>query len=178
LLIDSNCTDGALLVPAMMFGGMRILTAKEPGFAFRRGNQFIGIAKRDAVLAGELFRSFGDEHHVRAFFKNGAGRANGIFHVAQAGDSPCAQRGRVHDDGVALDVSVKGEMRSVTRIEDGIVFENNDSSFDRLEGVAAIPENGPAGMKRAETPGFAGINGIVGDVPGATVNNERWLHGE
>jgi hypothetical protein len=26
------------------------------------------------------------------------------------------------------------------------------------------------------TAGFAGVDGVVGDVPGAAVNDERWLH--
>ena len=33
------------------------------------------------------------------------------------------------------------------------------------------------GVKSAETTGFAGFDGVVGDVPGAAVEDERRSHG-
>jgi hypothetical protein len=42
--------------------------------------------------------------------------------------------------------------------------------------VAAVGEHSPASVKRAKTAGLAGINSVVGDVPGTAVDNERWSH--
>lgn len=86
------------------------------------------------------------------------------------------QRGCIHDDGVAFDATIEGEMRSVTGVEDWIVFQDDDGGFNGIEGVAAGFENAPASMKGAKAASFAGINGIVGDVPGAAVNDEGGSH--
>ncbi len=41
---------------------------------------------------------------------------------------------------------------------------------------AAAGKDGPTGSERAMAAGFAGVNGFVGNVPRAAVNNERWFH--
>src|SRR5271165_5951074 len=48
--IESDSTDGALLVAAMVFGGVGILAAAEPGVAFSRGDKLFGLAKRDTLI--------------------------------------------------------------------------------------------------------------------------------
>ena len=124
------------------------------------------------MAAGKVLRAAGNQHHVRAFIENGTGGLNGIFHAAETGDGSGAQCGGVHDDGVALDVAVEREMRAVARIEDRIVLKNDDGGFDGVKCVTAVSKNGPAGVERAETAGFAGINGVIGNVPGTAVNDE------
>ena len=114
---------------------------------------------------------------MRTFFEDGARGLNGIFDAAKTGDGTGAQRGGVHDDGVAFDVAIEIEMRAVASVEDGIVFEDSDGGFDGVEGVAAVGENGPAGMKRAKATGIAGFDGVVGNVPGSAVDDERGSHG-
>lgn len=114
---------------------------------------------------------------MRAFLKNGAGGANGIFDAAETGNRSRAERSRLHDDGVAFDLPVECEMRAIASVENGIVFENHDGDLDSVESMAAGFEDTPSGVKSAETACFAGINGIVGDIPGAAVNDERWSHG-
>jgi hypothetical protein len=161
----------------MMLSGVGIFFAAKPGFAFGGGDKLFGIAERDTVLAGEVFGAFGDEHHVGTLFENGARGANRILDPAQAGDGTCAKRGGVHNDGVAFDVAIEREMRAVAGVEGGIIFENDDSGFNGVEGVAAVLENGPAGVESAEAACSAGVNGIVGNVPGAAMNNQRRLHG-
>ena len=63
-------------------------------------------------------------------------------------------------------------------VEDRIVFENDNGGFDGVERVAAVFENSPTGLKGAEAAGFTGINGVIGNVPGAAVNDERRMHRE
>jgi len=71
----------------------------------------------------------------------------------------------------------KCEMRAVAGVEDGIVFEDDDGGFDSIQCVTTGFENAPSGMQRAKAARFAGINGVIGNVPGAAVNNEGWSHG-
>jgi len=108
VLIDGDGADGALFVAAMIFSGVGILAAAEPGFAFGGRDEVFGIAELHAVGAGEVLGTFGDEHHVRTFFEDRARGLNGIFHAAQTRDGACAKRGGVHYDGVTFDVAVEG----------------------------------------------------------------------
>ena len=129
------------------------------------------------MLLGEVLCAFGDEHHVRRFFEDGARGANGIFYAVKTGDGAGAKRGGVHDDGVTFDFAVEIEVGAETSVEDGVIFENDDGGFDGVEGVTATGENIPSGVKSAQAAGFARVNGIVGNVPGTTMNNERRSHG-
>ena len=115
---------------------------------------------------------------MRAFFEHSASGLNGIFDSVKAGDGAGAESGGVHDDGVALDHAIEIEVRTVARVEDGIVLENRDGGFDGVQGMAAVREDSPTGAKSAKAAGFAGVNGFVRDVPGTTVKNERRAHEE
>ena len=110
---------------------------------------------------------------MRTFFEDGARGLNGIFDAAKTGDGTGAKCGGVHDDGVAFDVAIEIEMRAIAGVENRIVFEHSDGGFDGVEGVAAVGENGVAGVKRAKATGLAGFDGVVGDVPGTAVDDER-----
>jgi hypothetical protein len=165
-----------LLMAAVMFGGVRILAAACPGFAFGGRDEFFRIAERYAVIVGELFGALGDEHHMRTFFKDGARSLDGIFDAAKTGDGTGAKCAGVHDDGVAFDVAIEIQMGAVAGVEDRIVFEDGNGGFDGVECVAAVAEDGIAGLERAKAAGFAGFNGGVRDVPGAAVYDERRTH--
>ena len=129
------------------------------------------------MLASEAFRAFRDQHHMRALFEHRACGADGILNAPQAGNRAGAESGRFHDDGVALDMPVEGEVRAVTGVENRIVFENHDGGFDGIERVSAVFEDAPAGMKSPQTTGVACVNGFVGNIPGPAVDNERGSHG-
>ena len=135
--VERDGADSSLFVAAMIFSGVRILAAAEPGFALGGGDEVFGTAELDTMCAGKILGAFGNEHHVGAFFEDSAGGLNRVFHTAQARDGASAERGSVHDDGVALDVAIKSEMRAEAGIEDGIVFEDDDGGFDGVERVAA-----------------------------------------
>ena len=113
---------------------------------------------------------------MRTLLEDAAGETNGIFDAMKAGDGAGFQGGGLHDDGVAFDLAIEIEMRTVARVEDGIVFENGDRSFNRVEGVTAVAKHGPTSVKRAKAAFFAGVNGVVGDVPGTTVDDEGRAH--
>jgi len=178
LLVESDGPDGALLVAAMMLGGVGILSAAFPGFPLGGRNELFGIAEGDVMLHSEALGACGDEHHVRRVLEDGAGNTNGILDVAQSRDGTGAKRGRVHDDRVAFDLAVKIQVGTITGVEDGIIFEDDDGGFDGVESVAAVDQHAPTSAKSAEAAGIAGFNGFIGNVPGTAVDNERGSHEE
>jgi len=176
--IKSDGADGALLMAAVMSRGVGILAAAEESVPFGFGDKLFGLAHGDVVSLGEMFGAFGDEHHVRTTFENGAGGANGIAHAAKRGGGSGAKTAAVHDDGVAFDVAIAIEMGAVAGVEDGIVLEDDDGRFDGIEGGAAGGENGPARDQGEVAALLAGFDGFIGNVPGTAVNNESRFHGE
>jgi len=176
LFIEGDRADGALFVAPMMLGGVRILPAALPGFVFRRGDEIHGITEGNALIKGELLRALANQHHVRAFFQHGASRLDRILDPAKSGDGAGTECGSVHHNGVAFHVAIQIQMRSIAGIEDRIVFENSNGGFERVERVASVQKDVVAGVQSAEATGFAGFDGVVGDIPGTAVNDERRAH--
>jgi len=174
--VEGDGADGALFVAAMMLGGVFVFFALLPGFALAGGDEVLGITEGDAVFLGESLRAFGNQHHVGADFVEFAGEADGIADALDGGDRAGAERGAVHDDGVAFDAAVEIEMRAVTGVEHGIVFEDDDSGFHGVEPGAAAGEDRPAGVESALAAGLASFDGVVGDVPRTAVNDEGGSH--
>jgi hypothetical protein len=128
------------------------------------------------MLRSKALGAFGDEHHVRAFFENRARQADGIPDAVKAGHGASTKSRGVHHDGIAFDLSIQVEVRTVTGVEDRIVFESHDGGFDGVERVAAAREHSPTGLERAPAPDLAGFDGVIGNIPGATMNNKRRRH--
>jgi hypothetical protein len=127
--VEGDSADGALLMAAMMFGGVGIFAADLPSGALRIGDEIFWIAERDAAVASEALGAFGDEHHVRAMFEDCAGGADGIANTLESRHGSGTKSRTIHDDGVALDAAVKVEMGAKTGVEDGLVFEHDDRGF-------------------------------------------------
>ena len=82
---------------------------------------------------------------MRAVFQDFAREPNRIANVLKRGDGTGAKCSAVHDDGVAFDAPIEIQVRTVARVEDGIVFQNDDGCFDGVECGAARLEDLPAG---------------------------------
>ncbi len=121
-----------------MFGGVFIFAAAQVGFPFGFADEFFGFAERDTFFFGEFFGAFGDEHHVRTVFVNGAGGVNGIFYALQTCGCAGTERSAVHDDGVTFDFAVGVEMRAEAGVENGRIFEDDDGGFDGVQRRAAV----------------------------------------
>ncbi len=67
-------------------------------------------------------------------------------------------------------------MGTKTRVEDGIVFEDDDGGFHRIKRGAAARENRPSRGESAATTGLAGLDGFVRNVPRAAMNDQRRFH--
>ena len=174
--VEGDGADGSLFVATVMLGGVRVFFALLPGGPLGFAHQFFRLTEVDSLFFREALRAIGDEHHVRTIFEDFAGDLNGVLYALQAGSGACAKRCAVHDDGVAFDAAVKIEMRAVTGVEDGIVLEDHDGGFDGVESGTAARKNGPAGSEGAMAAGFARVDGIVRNVPGAAMNNESRFH--
>lgn len=60
----------------------------------------------------------------------------------------------------------------MTGIEGGVVFEDGDGSFDRIEGRSSAREDGIAGFQRVADTGLVGGSGVSGDGPCAPVDEQ------
>src|SRR5713226_7999711 len=159
-----------------MLGSVLVRLALHPGFALGFADQFLGLTELDSLFSSEALRASSDEHHVRTIFEDLPGNPDGVLDALQSGRGAGAKRRAVHDDGVAFDVAVKIEVRAVTGVEDGVVFEDDDGGFDGIQSGAAAGEDGPPGSESAMAAGFAGVHGVVRNVPRAAMNNEGSLH--
>jgi len=177
LLVESDGADRALFVTTVMDGGVLVVAAAEVGLPFRFADELFGLAEREAGILGEAFRAFGDQHHVRTLFENFSRQADGILQALETRCGASTKRGSVHDDGIAFDCAIAIEMGAVARIEHRIVLENNDRRFDGFERGTARSEDAPASRESVAATDGAGFDGVVGNVPSATVNNQRGFHG-
>ena len=96
----------------------------------------------------------------------------------KAAAAPAAKSRAIHNDGVAFDAAIEIEMRAEAGVENGFVFEDDDGGFDGVERGAAAGENGPACVESAAAAGIAGVDGFVGNVPSAAMDDERGFHRE
>jgi len=132
LEVERDGANGALFMAAMMFGGVLILLAPGPGFALGGTDEVFGIAELQPVLRGKTPRALGDEHHVIRVLHDFACQTDGILDSLQASGGSSAERGGVHDYGVAFHAAVQIQVRAVTGVEDRIVLKNDDGSFDGI----------------------------------------------
>src|ERR1700694_3622885 len=159
-----------------MLGSVFVRLALHPGFALGFADQFLRLTKLDSLFLGEALRAFSDEHHVRGIFEDLASALSGILDAMKSGGSAGVKRCAVHDDGVAFDVAVQIEVRAVTGVEDGVVFEDDDGGFDGVQSGAAAAPDGPTRSESVMAAGGASVYGFVWNVPGAAMNNESRFH--
>src|SRR5690348_508382 len=163
-------------MPAMMRGGVLVAAAVPPCIALGVTDQLLGITEMDAVVAREAFRAVRDKHHVRAVLQDGARQAHGVADALDTSYGTRAKRRAIHDDGVALDAAIEIEVRAKARVEDRIIFKDDDGGFDCVQRGAAARKNRPAGFQRAMAAGLAGVDRLIRNVPSTTVHNERRFH--
>jgi hypothetical protein len=88
-----------------------------------------------------------------------------------AGDSP------VHQQRVELDFALAGEKGATTGIEGFVVFEDRDSGLYRIDRGSAALQQRIAGKQRTANAEGVGIDGVVGNGPGAAMNEKDGLIG-
>ena len=130
------------------------------------------------MLGGEALGAFGDEVNVRAIAQDFAGGAHGIAQSFDAADAASAEGGAVHDEGVELDFAVAVEEAAAAGIEGFVVFHHDDRCFDGVEGGAAALQRVPACGCRVADALEVGVDHVIGDGPGAAVNDQGWVSGQ
>src|SRR5260221_8310752 len=95
----------------------------------------------------------------------------------QASSGPGAKGRAIHHNSVAFHVAIEIEVRAVARIENRVIFENDDGGLDRVQRGAASGEDVPSCGKSRGAAVFASGNGFIGNVPGSAVNNQGRFHG-
>ena len=171
--VESDSADRAGFMADVMFGSVGILATTGPGKALAIDDQLGGIAERNSIFGSKLFGASVHEHHVRGFFLHGAGQANGIANALDGGDSTRFQGRAIHEDGVKLDAAIASEMRAIAGVERGVVFEEGDGGFDSVGSGPAGSEDAPAFFESAGDASATVFDGFSGNVPGATMNDER-----
>src|SRR6202171_1365901 len=159
-----------------MLGGVFVRLALHPRFALGFADQFLRLTKLNSLFFREALSAFGDEHHVRGIFEDLAGDLNGILDAMQSGARRGVKRCAFQDDGAAFDVAVEIEVRAVTGVEDGVVFEDDDGGFDGVQSGAAAAQDGPTRSESVMAAGCASVHGFVRNVPSAAMNNESRFH--
>ena len=128
------------------------------------------------MFDGELFSARAHEHHVFAFFHDLSGQADGIANPLDRGDRAGLQGGAIHNDGIELDVALAVQVRTHTRVEDRVFFQDNDRCFDGIDRSAASRKNFPAGFEGPAATFAARNNRGVRNIPCAAVDDQRWFH--
>ena len=170
-------TDRAGFVAQVMLGGVGIFKTAAPGGAFTLDDEIFSLTEWNSIFGREFFCARADQHHVLAFFINTAGQTNGIQDAFDGGNRAGFQRGAIHQDGVELYTAVAIQVRTDTRVERGIIFERDNGGFDGVNRAAVRAQNFPADLERAADSFAAIIHCLLGDVPGAAVNDQGRFQG-
>ena len=126
------------------------------------------------MAVGELLGAGTDEVNVLALFEDEARGLDGVAEALDAGYAAGPHSATVHKQGVKLDAAIGGEEAATSGVKSGIVFEDSDGCFDGVKGRAATGKDALASFKGGAHPRFMGGHRVIGDCPGATVNEQGW----
>src|SRR6266403_4142234 len=123
------------------------------------------------MLGSESLRAFCDKINVRAFAKNFTGSANRIRDTLNASHAPGAQSSAIHNEGIELDLAVAIQKAAAPGVESLVVFHNGYGIFDRVERRSTAFEDTPSGSSCVADPVAVSVHHVIGDGPGATVDD-------
>jgi len=152
-------------------GGLAALGMSE-ALALTVEDQFGVVDEGHAVGLGELLGSGTDEIDVLAVFEDEAGGLNGIAEALDAGYATSLHAAAVHEEGVELDATVGGEKAATAGVESGVIFEDGDGGFDRIDGRSAAGKNGIAGFKGVADTGLMCGSHVDRDGPRTSVDEQ------
>ncbi len=111
------------------------------------------IAFGQAGRARERVGAVGDQQHVPAVAQHAPGEGDRIGDLVDGGDGAARQSIALHDGGVHLDGTGRGQHRAVAGVEAGMVLEHPHRRLDGIEGVSVGGEDAPAGQHRLADAG-------------------------
>jgi hypothetical protein len=121
---------------------------------------------------GKLLGADSNEIDVLAVFEDEAGGLNGVAKSLDTSHAASLHAATVHEKCVELDGSVRGKKAAAARVEGGVIFENGDGSFDRIDGRSAARKNCIANFKRVANTGLMGGSRVSWNSPRASVNEQ------
>jgi hypothetical protein len=170
-LLDRCTGEGGVRVA----GGFGVLEVDE-SLALAGDDEFGVVDEGHAVLAGEALGACGGEVDVVGALEDEAGGLDWVAEALDGGDAAGREVGAAHEEGITLDAAVVGEEGATAGVEDVVIFHDGDGGLDGVDGGAAAMERGPAGGERIADAALMGFDGVVGDGPGAAVDEEGGLH--
>ncbi len=147
--VKCNRSDGTMFVflPSQ-YQGMSLFDSRQKPLACARINQGVWIAKLETIIASKTFRAIAGNHHVRRMLHYRARQQHGVSHSTDSGHRTGLRSSfrsdhhrRIHFHG-----TIDGECRSITGVEQRIVFENLDARDNRIERTATFTQNQRAGL--------------------------------
>src|SRR5262245_20174393 len=148
-----------------------------PAPPLARDNQLGWIAQRQAHTLCEALGALRDQQDHMAF-EHPARQCDRIAHAPHRRHRARAQRGAVHYGRVQLDIAVAVQYRADASVEDRRVFEYTYGRLDRVEGRAAGLQHAPANRQRLPAAGLMLGDLVVGDIPGAAVDDQCEWHSD
>jgi hypothetical protein len=140
-------------------------------FDFAGNDQVFVPAQRDAVLGGESLRAFGDEVNVGTLAENLARGANRIRDALNASHATGSQSAAVHDEGVELNLAVAIEETAAAGVESLVVFHDDYSFFDGVEGRATALEDAPSCSSGVADAVEVSVHHVIRNGPSAAVDD-------
>jgi len=102
-------------------------------------------------------------------------QTDGILDSLQASGGSSAERGGVHDYGVAFHAAVQIQVRAVTASKTASSSRTMMQLRRHLVPIRRQQE-WTSGSKSPATARVASVHGFIGNIPSAAVNDQRWFH--
>src|SRR6185437_5383548 len=93
-------------------------------------------------------------------------------------DAASTQRVAVHDESVELNFAFAIEEAAATSVKRFVIFHDDDSFLDSVEGGAALLQNAPTGGHSVAHAIDVGVDHIGRNSPGATMNHQNRIFGQ
>src|SRR5947209_5059419 len=144
-------------------------------FHLARNDEIFILAEHNAAFGGKLLRALSDEVDMRAFAQDLARSAHRVAQVLDASHTTGAKRGTIHDQGVELHAAIAVEEAAASGIEGLVVFHDDDSFFDGIEGGAAALEHPPSRGDGIIDTADSGLNHVIWHGPRSSLYDQYWI---
>ena len=125
------------------------------------------------MLLSKSFRPLPDQQDMLALFHDLSGKGDRVPDTMHRRDGTAPERFSIHDARIELNLAQGIEVRAVPGVERRTVFKVADDLLDRIDRGSSALEQLPAQSKGAFAPGPVRFDQRVGNIPGATVNDQR-----
>src|SRR5262249_10765055 len=97
---------------------------------------------------------------------------NGVANALYTANAAGTKRVAVHHEGIELDAAITRKKAAAAGVKGFVIFHGDDSGFHGIQRAAATFQNVPALVQRALHAGQVSLNHVIGNCPGAAVDDE------